>query len=194
MESKDLEIKPFLVRGIPNGIRYTVNIDEEFVDTKQFDDIVAVLEEAEENDVFTMNISTVGGALHAILPLLGAMNNARCHVHVHAASDVASAGTLPLLRADSISVNEFTTIMCHQVQFGSGGPGNNVANHVNHTMSLSNRLTRDIYKDFFTDEEIDRMLSGTDFYMDDIEFMARCKRRNEIREASATPETEEEVE
>lgn len=184
MEEKQIEIKPFTVTAVPNGIRYSVNVDEEFVDTKQFDYIVSILEEATQDDILTINLSTNGGALHAILPLLGAMAQSNCHVHAHACSDVASAGTFILLRADSISINEFSTIMCHQVQFGSGGPSNNVANHVNHTMGLSNRITRDIYKDFFTEEEIDKMLSGTDFYMDDIEFMTRCKKRNEIREAA----------
>lgn len=185
MTDKVMEIKPFVVRAVPNGIRYSVNIDEEFVDTKQFDDVVAILEEAGPEDIMEINLSTNGGAVHAILPLLGAMAQTECHIHAHACSDVASAGTFILLRSDSISTNEYCTIMCHQVQFGSGGPGNNVANHVNHTMGLSNRLTREIYKDFFSEAEIEKMLTGTDFYMDDIEFMNRCKRRNEIREAAA---------
>jgi ATP-dependent protease ClpP protease subunit len=183
-ETKAIDIKPFIVRGAARGIRYTVNIDETFVDTKQFDDVVAVLEEATEDDEVVLNLSTPGGAVHAVLPLLGAIAQTRCHVHGHAASDVASAGTFILLTCDSISTNAYVSIMCHQVQFGSGGPGNNVVNHVKHTMELSNRLTCDIYKDFFTESEIERMLSGTDFYMDDVEFMERCKTRNTIREAA----------
>lgn len=177
-------IQPFEVRAAADGVKYTVNIDEEFTSTKQFDEIVAIIDDADELDTVVMNISTDGGALHAILPLLGSMNNARCHIHAHACSDVSSAGTLILLRADSISINEYCSIMCHQVQFGSGGPGNNVANHVKHTMELSERLVKEIYKDFFTDDEIHKMLSGTDFYMDDVEFMVRCKKRNDIREAA----------
>lgn len=183
MEEKEEQLTPFLLRAAPIGIRYVVNIDRDFVDTRQFDEVVAILEEASEDDQVTLNISTNGGAVHAILPLLGAMATTKCHVHGHAASDVASAGTFILLRCDSISVNEFATIMCHQVQFGSAGPGNNVLNHVTHTMDLSKRITEDIYKDFLTKEELDKMLSGTDYYMDDVEFMERCKKRNSIREA-----------
>ena len=185
-------IEPFMLTAKPAGIEYRVDIDETFVHPRQFQYIVHAMENATEYDSFQLNLTTVGGALHAVLPLLGAMANTHAHVHVNACSDVASAGTFLLMRADSISINDYVTIMCHNVSFGSGGSGWNVEKHVEHTLKSSKRLLRDMYNHFMTPEEIERLLTGTDFYMDKEEFVERYERRSELLAADLGGEDEPE--
>jgi ATP-dependent protease ClpP protease subunit len=188
-------VEPFLLMAKPVGIDYTVNIDEEFIHPKQFAYIVHALENATAYDQFTINLTTPGGALHAVLPLLGAMENTEAHVHVNACSDVASAGTFLLMRADSIGINDYVTIMCHNVSFGSGGSGWNVEKHVEHTLRNSKRLLRDMYKHFLTEDEIEQLLRSTDFYMEKDEFIDRYERRSHLlAEELSVPElTEEDI-
>lgn len=174
-------IEPFAVTGFPQNMSYKVDIDETFDHPRQFSEIVDILDNASDGDYMCITLTTDGGALHSILPLLGAMQNTPCHVHVHACSDVASAGTFLLMRAHSVSVNDYITIMCHQVSFGSAGSGNTVASHVAHTMKSSEKLIRDMYSMFFTTAEIDKMLSGSDYYMDKDEFIERCERRSALQ-------------
>lgn len=174
----------FAVIGNPQNMSYNVNVDDEFTHPKQFEEIVAVLEQASEGDYMRINLTTNGGALHSILPLLGAMQHTDCHVHVHACSDVASAGTFLLMKADSVSINDYVTIMCHEVSFGSAGSGHTVARHVDHTLKSSEKLIRDMYEHFFTEEELDKMLSGSDYYMDKDEFLVRYNRRFELQKAA----------
>lgn len=173
-------IEPFMLTAKPAGIEYRVDIDEAFVHPRQFAYIVNAMEHATEYDSFQLNLTTVGGALHAVLPLLGAMSNTHAHVHVNACSDVASAGTFLLMRADSVSINEYVTIMCHNVSFGSGGSGHNVEKHVEHTLKSSKKLLRDMYRHFLTENELDKMLTGTDYYMDKDEFILRYEARSEL--------------
>ena len=186
-----MSIEPFMLTGKPVGIEYSTNIDEAFSHPKQFEHIVYALDNASESDVFTLNLTTPGGRLDAVLPLLGAMENTQAHVHVHACSDVASAGTFLLMRADSVSMNEWTTVMCHNVSFGSGGSGWNVEKHVEHTLKASKRLLRDVYQFFFSEAEINQMLTGTDFYMDREEFVERYQKRSELMEAALVAAVEE---
>lgn len=87
------------------------------------------------------------------------------------------------MKAHSISMNEYATIMFHQVSFGSGGEGWNVEKHVEHTLKSSKRLLRDLYKFFFSEQEITAMLTGTPFYMDREEFIKRYTQRAELLEA-----------
>lgn len=174
------DIEPFMLTAKPAGIEYRVDIDETFVHPRQFQYIVNAMENANEYDSFQLNLTTPGGALHAVLPLLGAMENTHAHVHVNACSDVASAGTFLLMRADSVSINDYVTIMCHNVSFGSGGPGHSVEKHVEHTLKSSKRLLRDMYRHFMTEDEVERMLTGTDFYMDKEEFVKRYENRSEL--------------
>lgn len=176
---------PFEVIASPIATSYVVNIDEDFEHPKQFSDIVHVLENAGENDHVRINLTTSGGALHSVLPLLGAMQLTQAHVHVHMASDTASAGTFIVMKADSVSINDYVTFMCHNVSFGSGGQGNIVRDHVDYTVKSSSELIKDMYKGFFTPAEIDKMLSGKEFYMGKDEFLTRYdnKLKSEEKEA-----------
>ena len=177
------QVVPFAVQSAPQNMSYKVDVDDDFEHPKQFSEIVDVLESASEGDHMCISLTTSGGALHSILPLLGAMENTACHVHVHACSDVASAGTFLLMKAHSISINDYVTVMCHNVSFGSAGSGHTVATHVSHTLKSSEKIMRDMYYLFFNEDEMQKMLTGTDFYMDKEEFLKRYESRMEQQQA-----------
>ncbi len=171
---------PFLLSAKPLGIEYSVFINEAFSHPKQFEYIVQAMDNSSPEDVFSISLTTPGGALHAVLPLLGAIKNTSSYVHVHACSDVASAGTLLLMAADSVSLNDYVEIMFHQVRFGAVGEGWNVERQVEHTLKASKKLMRDSYKHFLSNDEIEKMLTGTPFYMDKDEFIERYQKRAQL--------------
>ena len=182
-EDDDSCTDPFFLMAKPIGIHYTVNINEPFVHSKQFEYLVHALDNATEMDQFTLNLTTPGGAIQAVLPLLGAMDSTEAQVHVHACSDVASAGTLLLMKAHSVSMNDYVEIMFHQVRFGAFGEGWNVEKQVEHVLKSNKRLLRDSYRFFFTDSEIEKMLTGTPYYMDREEFIQRYTNRADLMES-----------
>lgn len=183
-----MEDSPFPVKSTPQTMAYRVNVDEDFTHPRQFEDIVDILEDANEGDYMVINLTTNGGALHAILPLLGAMQQTACHVHIHACSDVASAGTFLLLRAHSISMNDYITVMFHNINFGAAGTGHNVAIQVAHTMKSSERLVRDMYSDFFSEKDLEKIFTGTEMYLSKDEFIQRYEAR--MLKAQAKQRTE----
>lgn len=170
----------FTLMAKPTNVEYMANINKEFVHSEQFDEIVHAMEGASEGDSFTINLTTPGGALQAVIPLLNAMEDTLAHVHVHIASDVASAGTLLLMKADSVSINDYAEVMLHQVSFGAGGPGHNVEQRVTHTLKSSKALCRELYKHFLTPAEIEAMLTGTDWYFGKEEFITRYNKRAQL--------------
>jgi ATP-dependent protease ClpP protease subunit len=176
------EPKVFEIMSVPVTFSHRVTINEDFESPSQFEDIVEILDAAGSGDGVFIRLSTNGGAIHAILPLLGAMASTEAHVHVHLESDVASAGTFLAMKADSVSINKHVSVMCHQVKFGSVGQGNHVQDHVAHVMKASKKLCEDMYENFLTPSEMSRMLSGTEFYMDEDEFMNRIETRNKLRD------------
>lgn len=178
------EPKVFEITSHPVAFSHQVTINEDFESPSQFESIVEILDAAGSNDGVFIRLSTNGGAIHSVLPLLGAMENTEAHVHVHLESDVASAGTFIAMKADSVSINKHVSVMFHQVKFGSVGQGNHVHDHVKHVMKSSRKLCEDMYQDFLSPDEIEQMLSGTEIYMDEDEFMTRIEKRCELREAS----------
>lgn len=182
--------EPFVVLSQPVVTQYLVNVDTDFETVGQFENIVYILDNANDGDTMEIKLSTNGGALHAILPLIAAMRDTRANVYVHAVSDVASAGTFLLMAADDVYMNEYVTIMFHQVSFGVGGTGSSIESHVNHTIKSSKCIIQDMYKDFFTTSEIEAMLSGRDFYMGKDEFEIRYKHRNKLANTPPKESTE----
>jgi ATP-dependent protease ClpP protease subunit len=176
-----VEPKRFSVVSHPVAFSHRVTINEDFESPSQFEDIVEILDAAGSGDGVFIRLSTNGGNIHAVLPLLGAMASTEAHVHVHLESDVASAGTFLAMKADSVSINKHVSVMCHQVKFGSVGQGNHVEDHVAHVMKASKKLCNDMYEGFLTPDEISKMLSGTEIYMNDIEFMERIETRDAFR-------------
>lgn len=173
--------EPFTVYSAPINQVHRITIDEEFRDVCQFADIVDVLDSAQEGDVVQIRLSTVGGALHAIIPLINAMKNTEAFIHVHVESDTSSAGTMIMALAHSLYVNEYATTMYHNVQYGVGGHGGNVDAQVSHITASSKKLIRDLYNGLLTPNEIARLEDGLELYMDADEVMDRFEARTAAR-------------
>lgn len=174
------EREPFAVYSAPITQVHRVTIDEDFRDVSQFAELVDTLDSAQEGDVVQIRLSTVGGALHAIIPLINAMKNTAAFIHVHVESDTASAGTMIMALAHNIYVNEYATIMYHNVQYGAFGHGGNVEAQVKHTTAGSKKLIRDLYHNLLTDEEVKRLEDGLELYMTAEECMERFAKRAEL--------------
>jgi ATP-dependent protease ClpP protease subunit len=173
--------EPFAVQASPISQVFRVTIDEEFRDVFQFAELVDVLEAAQEGDVVQIRLSTIGGALHAIIPLINAMKHTDAFIHVFVESDTASAGTMIMALAHSLYVNEYATIMYHNVQYGAHGHGGNVEAQVNHITASSKKIIRDLYAGLLTPNEIARLEDSLELYMDAAECMDRFEARTNAR-------------
>jgi ATP-dependent protease ClpP protease subunit len=188
-EDEDEVQKPkgFRIKSTPIGTVYTCHVNQPFLDVRQFEDLVAVLDTARQGDIVEIKLSTPGGAVHAVLPVMSAIAATNAQVFVHAVSDVASAGTFLLMLADDVYVNQYATLMFHQVTFGAYGPGNQVGDRVDYVMKSSSQMMRDLYHGFLTEDEITAMLSGKEFWMDKNEFETRYAKRKALMQLSAEP-------
>jgi ATP-dependent protease ClpP protease subunit len=173
--------EPFAVQASPLSQVFRVTIDEEFRDVFQFADLVDVLENAQEGDVVQIRLSTVGGSLGAIIPLINAMKHTEAFIHVFVESDTASAGTMIMALAHSLYVNEYASIMYHNVQYCAHGHGGNVEAQVNHVTRESKKIIRDLYNDLLTPNEIARLEDGLELYMSAAEVMDRFEARTAAR-------------
>jgi ATP-dependent protease ClpP protease subunit len=175
------EIEPFEVKAVPINQCYQCTIDDGFEDVGQFAPLVDYLNSAVEGDVAYIKISTPGGALHSIIPLIEAMNNTEAHIAMHVESDTASAGTILMMLADEVYINPYTTIMIHTASYGFYGHSGNMESHVAHNTKGIEKLVNDIYKDFLTKDEIARVLDGREIYLTAEDCGMRFKYRQDVR-------------
>lgn len=174
------EVEPFEVMCYPINQRYVVTVDDTFKESRQFESLVSALDNAVEGDVVEIRLDTDGGALHSIIPLMAAMDNTMAHVHVHAITDVASAGTMLMMKAHTCYVNKYATLMFHAANYSYGGHSGNMDAHVKYYTPLLETIVKEVYDKFLSEEEIVRLLDGKEIYMTAEEYHKRWDIRNKI--------------
>jgi len=74
--------------------------------------------------------------------------------------------------------------MFHSASFGvAPQKTHDVIEEALHNWKQCERIIRETYEGFFTEQELDSMLQGKTFWMDAEEFSQRFERRNELLEA-----------
>jgi ATP-dependent protease ClpP protease subunit len=171
--------KPFEVASTPVAQRYEVDIDEEFVHVSQFSQLVNILEQATENDLVQIRLTSPGGSVASVIPLISALENTEAFVHVHVDSDVASAATFIVLKAHMVTMNKHLSFMIHTASWGYGGHSGNMEASTTHYVKSIKGLARDVYSDFLTEPEFERVFNGQEIWLTPEEVYERLKVRAE---------------
>lgn len=149
-------------------------------DAEQFIPAIEALDNAGENDIFRIYLSTDGGNLDATDTFLDAMRKTAARVVVFASGGVHSAGTVILLNADEFFLSDNFNALIHNGGCGAGGKYSDFKAHAQHNVRYMETVIRDTYAGFLNDDELDALVDGKDFWMDAAEFGERFERRNEF--------------
>jgi len=93
-----------------------------------------------------------------------------------------SAATMVFLCADKFEVTPHSVFMFHNYSGGTIGKGGEMIDQLQHERKWSERLMREIYSGFLTQEEIKSMLDNKDFWMDGEEVVKRLSDKIESAE------------
>ena len=132
---------------------------------------------ADESDTFTLHINTPGGMLDTTFMLLDAMRNSKAHVIGHLTGTVASAGTIIALTCDELICSDDLSWMSHYYSSMLGGKGNEIKARQEFTERTTSATFRRIHEGFFTKKEIEEMIDGKDFWLDEHEVRERWARK-----------------
>lgn len=167
------------IYGVPyGGIKYIVNITDDFDDAKSFDEVVALLANATEDDEITWNIVSRGGYITSLEMLLGwkQMCVAK-QIHVLTSEAASCATAFFLSPADQYLVFDTASFMIHESSYGSGGTASNVRRHTQHVDKKNDKFVRDTYKGFLSEDEIEDVLKGVEVYLDAEDIRNRLAQR-----------------
>ena len=173
------------IHAIPNaGHKFIVSITDDFDEPRYYDEVIALLASASEDDTIVWNINSKGGFVDTLQMLLGwkAMCQAK-QVHVLCGDASSCASAFFLSEADEYIVSEGATLFIHEFQVGNRGTNSNVVRRVEHTTKENERFVRETYKGFLDESkgEIDEVLRGVEFYFNADEIRQRLQQREEIK-------------
>ncbi len=183
MELFKQDPEQFEIISTPTGFSHRVTIDQEFEHTSQFAQLVEILETAGEQDVVQIRLASGGGSVAAVLPLLSAMDSTDAFIHVHVDSDVASAATFLVMKAHMVTMNKHVSFMIHTASWGYGGHSGNMEASTNHYVRNIKSLAHDVYDDFLTETEFEKIFNGLEIWLSPEEVFERLKARQEKQKA-----------
>ena len=191
---KDFEVSP-VVRGVfnrPTGqildfyLNSTIGSPEDYAEWNQ------ILRSSGEQDVVYLHINCYGGQALTAVQLMRAISESRATVVASVEGACMSAATFLFLMADVCEISDHSIFMFHNFSGGTIGKGNEMMAQVHHNDKWARNLMESIYQDFFTQEEIDSILEGKDYWLSPDEVTERLQKRNDILEkqkiADETPE------
>jgi len=135
-------------------------------------------------DVIRLFINSYGGDLFTAIQFMRVLSETEATVIVSVEGACMSAATMIFLCADQFEVSEHTVFMFHNYSSGVFGKGGEMFDQLQHERIWSEKLMRDIYKDFLSNDEINSMMNNKDLWMDGEEVIKRL----EIKKAKMAEE------
>ena len=162
---------------------YTVSITDNISDVFIYDEVLMLLENAEENDEIIFNIASYGGRLDSLLALRSGILSTKATVVGKLVSHACSAGGMLLLCCHNKIVYPNTTFHAHTASYGSYGKSADIKTQVDFETKQIEKLVHDIYEGFLDAEnEIPLLLDGKEFYFDAEETIKRLESQTMLRE------------
>lgn len=145
---------------------------------------------ASETDIIKIYINSYGGDLFTAIQFLRVLSETPATVMCSVEGACMSAATMIFLSADHFEVTPHSVFMFHNYSGGTIGKGGEMIDQLQHERKWSERLMREIYKDFMTNDEIKSMLDNKDIWMDGEEVVKRLHTRiNKSEKPAVKPST-----
>lgn len=159
-------------------------------DISLYRDCIEAIRDANEGDFARVIINTDGGSLQTALAIISAIEQSEAEVVADIEGMAASAGGLIAMHCHGVQLNPYSTMFIHAESFMAGGKRNEVKSQVEFSLKWVEKIIRDTYKYFLTEEEIEQVLDGRDMYFDAEQIKQRFEHRIKMLEEEAQNEDE----
>ena len=157
-----------------------------------------VIRNSGQNDILKFYINSGGGDLFTAIQFMRVLGDSEANIIVSVEGMCASAATLIFLCGHQFEVSPHSVFMFHNYSSGVVGKGGEMYDRLAHEKLWSEKLLRDVYVDFLTEEEIVSILNNKDIWMDGDSVVERLKAKvaklQAMEDAGEDIEEEEEEE
>ena len=140
----------------------------------------------EDTDTLEIIISgSPGGLLSGARLITTIMDTCKAPSEVVVIDGIASAATMIAVNADSLVMTLGSSMMIHNVSYGTGGKASDIEAYVTfNTKDIKDTMTH-FYRPFMTAKELKRLLKGEEYYLDAYDCVQRFAKVVKKREKAA---------
>jgi len=160
--------------------KLVIRLDEEIKDVNYYSDIIERMNNLTEDDQVEIVINSIGGTADGAMALISAIENTDATVVGIVEGKCHSAASLILMHCDGAAIGKYAHSLCHVWSNFDGGKAPDFDSSYNFNRKYLRNFIEDSYKYFLTDEEIQQMLDGKDWWFDADELVERIQRRYEM--------------
>ena len=150
-------------------------IDEPF----NYNELCYQLQHAPDDYTVTLHINTPGGIVDSAFMIAEAITSCSAKVVGKLSGTVASAGTMITMACDEVVITPHLSFMIHNYSGGMAGKGHEMKARQKFTDEHLNDAFKSFYSGFLTEEEMDKVIEGTDMWMGSSEVLERWNARIE---------------
>jgi ATP-dependent protease ClpP protease subunit len=148
-----------------------------------YNDFFQVLINADQDDNVRLWIDTDGGRIDSAMRILAAIRDTDANVTVIGCGRASSAGSIIFLRSDNVVVMPEMTMFIHSASYGVGGKQGDIADSVQFSTTMLNKLLDETYEGFLSSLEISNLKMGKEFHLDADEIIQRLEAREKYYQA-----------
>jgi ATP-dependent protease ClpP protease subunit len=148
---------------------------------------------AGETDVIKIYLNSPGGDVFTAVQFMRVLQETDANIVMSVEGICASAATMIMLCGNTFEISDHTMFMFHNYSGGTFGKGGEMLDQLKHERKWSEKLLRDVYKDFLTNDEVTSLLENKDIWMDAMEVGERLKAKQAKIEADNVVKEEEKL-
>lgn len=155
-----------------------VYLDEPIGDLLYYRGLIQYLHEMDEHDQLRIWLDTPGGDLGSALAIIDAITNSEGNVTTIVTGEAASAGSLIALMSPNLMLGERARFFLHAASYGIGfSKQSDIENYVDNNKTFLREIMQEAYVGFLTEQEMELLFVGKDYYFRGEQLEARIKSR-----------------
>jgi len=142
-----------------------------------YNEMCYLLDTATKDTVVDIYLNTPGGIIDSAFMIANSISNCKGKVVGHLSGTVASAGTLISMACDELKLTPHLSFMIHNYSGGMAGKGHEMKARQKFTDDHLNEAFKSFYSGFLSEDEMDKVIEGTDLWMSTEEVTERWDNR-----------------
>lgn len=160
-----METKQINHYAVPAGVEHHFDLTYEIGDPEEFQDFFTILRQAGPDDLVYIHINSPGGRLDTTIQIINAMGECQAPIVTSAEGDVASGAAIIFFSGDAFKIGDHCEFLIHTASAGSIGKISDNLSAVRFAVDRLNKLYKSVLGGFLTEEELDWIGRGEEFYL-----------------------------
>lgn len=178
---KENDNDKIIIKNTISKNEYIINVDTDILDPTEYREVFDILRTAKREDKIILKINSMGGYIHTMIQWVNALlyTKAKTIAEVYTAY---SAASVIALSCDEIKFQHFCSMMIHNMNLDIGGKISDVEGYAKFAISQDKDIANTIYTGFLTKEEIKKVNSGSEVWLDKNQCLSRIKNFKPIKQ------------